>query len=290
MKLKLSSLNCDKGFTLVEMLVASALGLVLSAMLIASTQASRGLFRHDAKRIRLNEDLRGTLELIGSQIRLAGEGLGGRFPALLVENGGTSSDELIIRRKIFNEVLKVCEPVSSGSNAPLVFADSSLGIAGCGFGDNILKYTAWSTKRAGGTLQAYVYDGTSGGQFFPYTSETNNGSRLAVSTGANWTRDYPVNSGVYLIEQWRFFVEEGVVKLEINEDSDTVMNVADSIENFQVVGIEDTGAELLDIAVGVDWSKLKAVKVILTAADTSGKSEIDRTMSSQFFPRNVLSN
>jgi prepilin-type N-terminal cleavage/methylation domain-containing protein len=289
MRQKLSTLNCDRGFTLVEMLVASMLGLLLSGMLIASTQASRGLFSRDAKRIRLNEDLRGTLELVGSQIRLAGEGLGGRFPALLVENG-VANDELIIRRKIFNEVLKVCEPVASGGTSPLVFADSSLGIAGCGFADNTIKYTAWSAKRAGGTVKAYVYDGSTGGQFFDYTAESNNGSRLAISTGTSWTRDYPLNSGVYIIEQWRFFVEDGVLKLEINEEEDEVLNVADNIASFQVIGIHESGTELNDIAVGADWSKLKGVRVILTADDSAGNSEMNRTMSSEFFPRNVLSN
>ena len=73
MKFRPSIRNCDSGFTVLEMLVASSIGLLVLTLLLSSTLASKNLFRADVVRTRINQDLRSALDIVGSQVRVAGE-------------------------------------------------------------------------------------------------------------------------------------------------------------------------------------------------------------------------
>ena len=64
--------SCNKGFTLIELLVSSSLGLLLIALVMASVLANRQLFKQDMVRTRTNENIRGALDIVGTDIRLGG--------------------------------------------------------------------------------------------------------------------------------------------------------------------------------------------------------------------------
>jgi len=86
-----------------ELLVASFLGLIILALGAQSTLSLRRLYLHDIVRTRVNQDLRGSLDMIGVNIRQAGENFTMSFPAIQIVNGtGGAGDQLILRRNLLD--------------------------------------------------------------------------------------------------------------------------------------------------------------------------------------------
>lgn len=293
MKSKRFTLSSDKGFTLLELMVASALGLIVLGMTLASTSSMRKLFVNDTDRVKINEDLRGTMDLIGQNVRIAGEGFGSSFPAIMIEDDPVF-DELILRRKLLNEVLRVCVAMPSGSNSDLVFADNTLSPLpqGCGVSDNEANMDAWEAYREdqeGNQTLAYIFDGDSTGDWFYHTMTNPGAQQLSISGSGLWSEDYPVGSAAYVMEQWHFRVVDGVLQLIIDNDPEP-LNVAYGITEFQITATLQDGTQLNTLNEDDDWTQLRSVTVNLTGEVTEHGRTIERSVLASYFPRNVLSN
>jgi type IV pilus assembly protein PilW len=293
-------LNSDSGFTVAELLVSSLIGLMIAGMTLSVSLSNRGLFQFDLARTKLNQNLRSSLDVIGLNIRQAGENLPLTFPAVEIVNGADgAADELVLRRNLLDEILKVCQPVNAGSSDDIFFAIPGT-TAGCVYSDQLQNQTAWQTYRLdnGGSVRAYVYDPSTGdGEFFDYDSETDTGTSRLVSRGSgSWENDYSVGtSAVYLIEEWRFRVDavnysDPMLQLIINGDENNPQNVIYGITNFQVTATMEDDSELEEFGSGSQWVDLKELSISITGEETSKGEVISRTVRGQFFPRNVLSN
>ena len=294
MKSKPSIHNSDRGFTLLELIVASSLGLLIVAMALASTSSMRNLYLHDTTRVRLNEDLRGTMDVIGQNIRIAGEGFGSSFPAIMIVDNG-DFDELILRRKILTDVLRVCIPIPSGSAIDVTFADNTLSPLpqGCAVTDNQSKFTAWEAYREsqpGNQTLAYLFDGDSEGEWFYHVMSNQGASALSISSGSgSWSHEYPVNAAAYVMEQWHFRVVDGTLQLTIDNQAEP-FNVAFGISEFQIEATLQDGSTQTSLDEDDDWTQLRAISVNMTGEEQYRGKTIERSVLATFFPRNVLSN
>ncbi len=282
------------GFTIMELMVASSMGLLILGLLMTSTISSKNLYRMDAVRTRINQDLRGTMDIIGSQVRVAGENFASTFPAILVANSvNGTSDTITLRRNLLDEVLKVCAPLSAGSSTALYLATGTE--PGCSFSDNTHNFTTWHDYREslGGQVPAYIYNtGTKLGEFFVYGDDEATGTEYSISrTGGTWTNEYDVDaSAAYMIQEWRFQLIDETLQMVVNNDDANPLNVAFGISDLQVVIVKNDDTEVNTFGVNDDWSDIKAVRIQLVGTDSFKGEEVNRTLTTQFFPRNVLSN
>jgi type IV pilus assembly protein PilW len=295
MKSTLYSLNSDKGFTLPELLVGSFIGLIIVGMALSGTMASKRLFGFDMKRIQLDQNLRSAMDVIGGNLRVGGENLSRIFPAFEIVNGaGTAPDELIVRRNLLDEVLSVCSSVSAGTNQSVYFARTGSTASGCTISGQTFNYNSWQAHRVskGGSVKAFVYDVTSKrGEFFDYTAEGSNGSGYFVVRGSgNWLNAYPAtSSSIYILEEWRLRLQDTVLQLSIDGDTAAPNNVVAGLTNFQVQAHKRDGTIMDTLGRTDDWSELTAIQVAVTASATVERQPISRTLTSRFFPRNILS-
>ena len=288
--------SCNRGFTLIELLVSSSLGLLLIALVMASVLANRQLFKQDMVRTRTNENIRGALDIVGTDIRLGGESLGSAFPAFLVTDGsGTASDTLTVRRNLVAEVLPVCSALTAGSNAPLRFAIPGT-IAGCIYSGQTTSFNSWKNYRTtnGNTVDAYIWDSVAkAGEFFEYTVETDGGDFYSISRTGSWTRDYPTaSSAAYIIEEWKFQANGAGDELQLvnNQDTANPVTLAFDLDNFQVSILQRDGTTKTAFTPSDTWTNIKSVTVAITGKDKFLKQTVKRTLSASYFPRNVLSN
>lgn len=288
--------SSDSGFTMVELLVVCFLGLLLTALTLGLTETQRRSLGTDMARTRLTQNLRGALDIIGADARIAGENLSSAFPAILVtDNGSGTPDTLTLRRNVINEVLPVCQAVSAGASQ--VYFAVAGNIAGCTHSGHVNDYTKWRAQRLADTdqsIRAFIWDSSAKlGEYFDYTNEGDTGTAYYILRGGapSWSRTYPVgSSSVYMLEEWKFDVSSNLLRVTREQQTGSINNVSFRINNFQVrILMQDNTVKTSFIA-SDNWSQIKAVEVTLTGDDEYSKNLITRSISSQFFPRNVLSN
>ena len=289
--------HSDKGFTVAELLVASMMSLLILAMALESTNSMRRLYMHDIVRTRLNEDIRGALDIVGVNIRQSGENLARSFPAIQIVDGSSGApDQLILHRNLLDEVLGVCTAISAGSSAAdIFFADGST-TAGCDYASNNRNFTSWRDYRladANQSVKAYIFNiSTKAGEFFNYNSETNTGTQYYLTRSAGtWGSNYDVgSSAIYVLEKWQFRVVDEVLQLVIDEQEDNVLNVAFGIKDFQVVAHMTDGTDRNVLGTADNWTGIAYLSLSITAESSFGAQPISSTLSSRYFPRNILSN
>lgn len=287
--------------TIIELMVASVVGLLLIAMTMGVTLANQNIYELDLARTRLNQNLRGAVEMMGVDIRQAGERLPAGFPAIEIVDGASGApDELIVRRNVLDAVLTVCEDIAAGSSDSKIFLSSStLGASpACVYGAQSSSFTDWSNYRSenGGTARVYIYNlATGNGEFLTYSAETDSGSTLYVeqSTGT-YSNDYDAeNSAVYALEEWRYRLDTlgsgDILQVIRNNDTANPMNVVFGLENIQVQAIMQDGTILTTFNAANDWSDLESVQIEANGIERSGKQEVEARIISRFFPRNILS-
>lgn len=287
----------DKGFTLVELMVAMALGMVVVSMALATSVAQKRVFTQDTVRTRINADLRSIMAIMNVNVRQAGENLPATFPAIeIVNGGGVAPDELVLRRNLLDEVLKLCSPITSGTGTSTLYFALTTALAGCDFTSNTANYNAWQSYRTsnGGSVKAYIYDSvTDNGEFFDYNDEdTNTTTDYYIQTsGHTWAHSYTSTAGaIYIMEEWRFQLDSGLLQLIENQDDTLPKNVADGISDFQVRARFQDGTVQDTLGPTDNWTQLEAVEISISATDNYAGNDISRTLTSRFFPRNVLSN
>ncbi|MCB0354955.1 MAG: hypothetical protein KDD64_15585, partial [Bdellovibrionales bacterium] len=225
---------------MVEFVVAAGLGTVLTTIMLSTFIGNREMVRYDLERTSVNQNLRSVLDIVGMNIRLAGENLPSTFPAIEVIDGASGApDQLILRRNLRDEILKVCADIPALSFNNLFFAVAGV-IPGCTFDDQLQNYNSWNTylTESGGEALGYIYDPTTRlGEFFSFNGVTNTGVELNLvrSSPGGWQNGYTVGqAAAYVIEEWRFVLNGDVLELYENGDLSNPSRVSYGLSDFQV--------------------------------------------------------
>lgn len=290
------SLDSQKGFTVIELLVTSVLGLIILGLTTSSVITNRQVLGRDNVRTRLNQNLRGSMDIVGLDIRIAGENLPSAFPAVELTNGASGApDTLTVRRNTIDEVLPICTSISAGSSATSVYFATPGATPGCSYSGQLQSYTAWSNKRSeeGGSFLAYIFNSsTKQGEFFTVTNITDNGtSYYLVSSPHTWTYAYPVgSSSVYVIEEWTYQYNTGMFQVIQNRDTANPFNVAFNILDFQADILMNDGTTKQSFTTSDNWANITTINLNLTGRDYYRTKPLQKIISASFFPRNILSN
>ena len=113
---KRSIRGSSDGFSILELLVALTIVSVVGGAALSLALSSRGVFEQDQQRTAVNQNLRSGIDLLGIDLRQAGERMPGNAPAIEIVNGASSGpDQLIVRRNLLDYVLPVCKDINSGT-------------------------------------------------------------------------------------------------------------------------------------------------------------------------------
>ena len=284
-------LSNSSGFTLLELLVAMALTTILVASIVTTVLAFRTLHETDLARLQVAHSLRGGISLMGIHIRQAGERLNSGFPAIELTDGSSGApDTLTIRKNLLDEVPRVCtDATTTDTYVQMALAST----AGCGYSDTASIYNAWETYRNNGLIDAYIYDSANNlGEWFVYSNETEDSNspeyrRIHRQTGF-WSRTYPSgSSNIYILEEWKFSVTNGVLQVQINDD--TPDNVITGVTDLQVEFDLNDSSTVTSFSASDDWTTIRLIRVTLSGSSTVAGKTVSKSVVNTFYPRNVLS-
>jgi type IV pilus assembly protein PilW len=267
---------------------------------MSSVLLQRNVFGFDTARTRLTQNLRGALDVMGADIRIAGENLSSRFPVVEVVDGGsgTAPDTLTVRRNLLGEtdVLTLCENITAGSSGSW-FNITDTGAPppkGCILGEEQPHYEVFNTYRLrkGGSVDAFILDPVQKvGEFFTLSGQRNSSGRLQLLRGGgSWSRSYNrLQANIFIIEEWQYRIRSQVLEIVQNGVDGSPYRVAPDVMNFQVRVLMQDGTTMNNFGPTDEWAKLRALALEITGTDRFRKRELRRSLSASFFPRNVMS-
>jgi Tfp pilus assembly protein PilW len=295
------------GFTVLEMMVAAVLGIAILFVALQTAESNQQLQQLETVRTRINQNLRSGLDIIGMNIRQAGERLERNFPAVeVIDGGGSAPDQLILRRNLLDDWLNVCQAVVPSPPAlNIYFAVAGSAVKGCVFSSQESKYASWKAYReaevlAGNSVSAFIYDTVlKVGEFFPYSSEvesvtqtlpTRDGNYTILTESRPWLTTYAVGSAsIYLIEEYRFQVADQYLELVTNQEDAAARRVVFGVSSFDITLTMADGTTKTSFARTDDWSQIRSINISMTGEEGYRGRTISKVLSAQFFPRNVLS-
>ena len=242
----------QRGFTIFELLVALLLSTTIGVLVTQAIVFQSNVYLADIARVRIQQNLRGALDVIAMNVREAGEGLDHLFPAVLVRTE--------------------CLPVNV---APSLTAWQTNRSANNG----IVTIYIYDRVSKTGEFVDYVGDGSSGGNNYLAIS------RATQAYPANST-------SAYVIEQYAFNLDlpSKTLQLKVN-GSNTTKDVAYNISQFLVSVTMQDGTVVSSLAPTdiLTWKNIKELNVNLTGVDSWKGKTVTRSVSGKYFPRNVLS-
>jgi len=288
-------LKNDRGFTLMELLVASSLGALIMGLVTTNILVSNNVYFEDVIRTSINSNLRAGMDIMSTNIRQAGENLQPSFPAVEVIDGtGDDPDTLILRRNRQSEVLSVCNDISAGNTTADV-SDDSRPNSVCQMANANRLFANFEAQRVneGGSTRVFLYNQvTNTGEFVEFSGTDLSTNIKMIITGPS--ASYPaISSSIYLVEEFRFSLDPVTETLELYIDGDLSTPAPVAFDTNQLlieITMQDgTVLNTFDAGAGHLWKDIEQIQVTLGGE----VSRRDRTMSSsitaEYFPRNVLS-
>lgn len=308
----------SSGLTLVELLVAITVSSMIFALVLPLILSHHRLVTVDQARTSVFQTLRSAMDLVGTDVRIAGERLEQRggpgiMPIAIDTGEAGASDELVLRRNLLDYVLPVCDEIKAGSSENNIkirnnslhnYPECQREHPSAGWPPELL---AWKEYREGhggaaGQVRAYIYSPlTKLGEFFIYDDEDASKFQIHRLAGADssWAYDYEVNknanpphdlSRLYILEERRYRLNaDGVLEVIVNGDFANPQSIAGGITRFTVRAIRSDGSVMADLSTSAHWRELMAIEITLDAQAAARRETVDRTLTSRFFPRNVLS-
>jgi len=285
-----------------ELLVAVTLAMIIGGAALALALASRDMYETDLARTRVNQNLRSAMDFLGIDIRQTGERLPAGFPALLLTDGASGApDTLAVRRNLVSAVMPLCQSIAVGSSAAQIYvAQGTTPPQGCapvpddnadGFPDNMGVWRQYRLAR-GGEVSAYLYNPVNNsGQFFRYDNEDGTNLFLHKADSDTWQFDFPVGDmcRIYILEERSYGLSGELLQITFNGDTANPVNIVDHVSDFQAFARLNDSSIVQSFAATDDWLDLRAIGVTVQGQAEHGDAVIDRTWSSEFFPRNILS-
>lgn len=302
--------NSDSGVTLVELLVAIVIASIVLGIGLQVAVYNRRLYLEDQTRNSVNQNLRAAIDIVGTDIKQAGEWIPDRlFPVVTIKSGGSGGLEgsvLTIRRNLLGTPLNVCQQINAKTTTANIVVAVAGGPAGCNPTEVSNNLALWRNYRLthGSRISAYIYDGNGSGEFFTYDTENSSSSPYTIhANNPNWQNNYNTTSSrIYLLEERCYRLNNNALQLVINDNNCASSNtnyvtLVNALTKFEVQAfVENKDTPITDFPCsGCNWSQLKGIKVDLTSSNpssdviTTKKNEVKRRISQVFFPRNVLS-
>ena len=308
--------SSTKGLTLIELLVALAISSIVIALVLPLLLSNQRLVKVDQSRTAVFQNLRSAMELVGTDVRIAGERLEQRggpniMPIEIVKGENGEPDEIILRRNLLDSVLPVCDSINANSS------QNSVKVARknhphweqfCDPEDS--RLAEWQEYRLKNgvedendkkSITAFIYNPISRqGEFFGYNHDDMSKHQIHRASGS-WKYDYdqeenendgsPMLPTLYILEErrYRLNTENNILELVINGNDEEVKNIAGEIFDFRVQAVMIDGSTVDEISTTSHWRNLKAIKVTLESQSSVQDETVQRTISSRFFPRNVMS-
>lgn len=284
------------GFTILEALVATFLTSVVMSVVYVSTLSVQDGYINDVYRTRINSNLRSAMDILSMNIRQAGEYLQSSFPAVVVTNGsGTQADQLQLRRSLIPETLTLCTASTTG-DTELIVSSGSISESACYVNNVASSYDVFEARRVSdsdGSIRLFVYDRIAKvGEFVDFTASTLNGSEYTLTVSAT-THDYArLDTSLYVVEELSFYHDstENTLFVDFDGVSDS-RAVAFNVSDFQVSLEMEDGSNLssFDSSSAYNWKQITQVQISLTGEETLKLRTVSSSVSSEYFPRNVLS-
>lgn len=300
------SRGSSSGFTLIELMVTlTVVGLIAGATLTI-TLSSQRIFETDQNRTTINQNLRSGMDLLGIDIRQAGERLPNNMPAIEIINGVDGApDQLNLRRNLLDPVLPVCMDIKADSNADSVFValkkDSVAKVPpGCapvadsdgdGWPDNLQAWKAYREAN-GPEILAYIYNPTTRvGEFLRYDAEDNSTFHIHKANTEKWAHTYDADdeARVYILEELSFRLVDDVLQCFINGDDSAPLNLVNHLVDLQAFAYMRDGSVMPSLGPNDEWSDLRSIEITMTGQSSFANRTMYRNLQAHFFPRNVLS-
>lgn len=309
----------ERGFSLIELVVALGLGGGMVALVTTTVIFQSKTYVQDIVRSRVQDNLRGAMDIMAIDIRQAGESVNAHFPAVtLGPDTNPAAIRLTMRRKTLPEVLTLCKPIANGDTKVFVSDITATTNIAC-TPPNITSschsecfpanagtaWTTWSQQRAtnGGQLRAYIYDyGTKQGQFLDYTADGIEGSDHFVLASPLPLGYTPFTSNIFLIEEHSYTINPTTKTLQMYADGfnetfsetgpTTPQDVAYHVTNFQasLTMSDNTTRTSLQPTDTYNWKQIKSIRISLSGQDSWRSQTYTHTLTGEYFPRNILSN
>lgn len=123
-----------KGFTLLELIVASSVALTILGVALGMLSEQRRWMLGDRTRAVSNDSLRLVSDLIGQDIKQAGERLESDplLPSISIEPGSsTQPSTLVLQRKLLEQTLPVCQNIAAGTSTIDIAVMTGAVVANC---------------------------------------------------------------------------------------------------------------------------------------------------------------
>lgn len=281
------------GLTLVELLIASAISILILALLVPIVMGSRRLYTLDQSRTGVNQDLQAAMSMIGDDLRQAGQGLlyaGAGYnssPKPIVVTAGTPGDTLEVW--FARSGTNVPTPIGLCGNHTASFIPVASSSNNCGQGDannNNIPDVAepFNNYRIaqGGSIQAYLYNPTLlTGKLITLTGGSGTATNYSFIYTGSSSGTYGQGSSLMLVDRRQYSLSGGQLLLSENGGPGRAIMVGVTL--FRVEPLTAAGTAW---SPSMQLSALSRVRVTLTAADPQG---VTRTQTNDFFPRNFLS-
>lgn len=307
----------SRGVSLAEVLVALVTMGIIMAMVVPLALSSRDALQSDQLRTSLNLNLRGATDIIGQDVRTAGErftvGIAATLnPIHIVEGAGSEGDELVLRRNLWESALALCQAnIAAGSSNPNVqvvrppgnissphwsqFPECFQPVNSEGWPQNLWDLRLLIDEIGdGGTIGAFFFDPPSeDGDFFELEVPDNADSNRQIRRvdGGSWSNNYNIvnQPRIYVMEERRYRVRNGILELVRNGNEDEPLRVAAGIARMEAQYVLADGSMVRTLPEESGWRDVRSIDVTFEALSALAGDEAERNMNTRFFPRNILS-